>query len=113
MGHATTAPVRRTGRALTGAAGALLTPRLGATAGDLNGLRVGDLAANREMYEQIPRLSIGGTAGPFRVAEGLQRRADEALQEAVAARRAALGELNEARHTARADAAAAAAACRT
>ena len=45
-----------------------------------------------------------------RVAEGLQRRADEALQEAVAARRAALVELTEARRTARADAAAAAAA---
>ncbi len=44
----------------------------GATSGDLNGLRVGDLAANREMYEQIPKLPIGGTAGPFRVAEGLQ-----------------------------------------
>ncbi len=44
----------------------------GATAGDLNGLRVGDLAANREMYEQIPKLAPGGTAGPFRVAEGLQ-----------------------------------------
>lgn len=44
----------------------------GATVGDLNGLRVGDLAANREMYEQIPKLSVGGTAGPFRVAEGLQ-----------------------------------------
>ena len=24
------------------------------------------------MYEQLPRLPIGGTAGPFRVAEGLQ-----------------------------------------
>jgi peptidyl-prolyl cis-trans isomerase SurA len=44
----------------------------GATAGDLNGVRVGALAANREMYEQIPKLGIGGTAGPFRVAEGLQ-----------------------------------------
>ena len=44
----------------------------GATSGDLNNVRVGDLAANREMYEQIPRLSAGGTAGPFRVAEGLQ-----------------------------------------
>lgn len=44
----------------------------GSTSGDLNGLRVGDLAANPQMYEQIPRLSIGGTAGPFRVAEGLQ-----------------------------------------
>jgi peptidyl-prolyl cis-trans isomerase SurA len=44
----------------------------GATSGDLNNVRVGDLAANREMYEQIPRLAPGGTAGPFRVAEGLQ-----------------------------------------
>jgi len=44
----------------------------GATAGDLNGVRVGDLAANRQMYEEIPRLAVGGTAGPFRVAEGLQ-----------------------------------------
>jgi len=44
----------------------------GATAGDLTGVRAGDLAANREMYEQIPKLAVGGTAGPFRVAEGLQ-----------------------------------------
>lgn len=44
----------------------------GASTGDLPGLRVGDLTANREMYEQIPKLAIGGTAGPFRVAEGLQ-----------------------------------------
>jgi len=44
----------------------------GATAGDLSGVRVGDLAANRQMYEEIPKLSPGGTAGPFRVAEGLQ-----------------------------------------
>jgi len=44
----------------------------GATSGDLNGVRVGDLAANRQMYEEIPRLAVGGTAGPFRVAEGLQ-----------------------------------------
>jgi peptidyl-prolyl cis-trans isomerase SurA len=44
----------------------------GATAGDLTGVRVGDLAANRQMYEEIPRLAVGGTAGPFRVAEGLQ-----------------------------------------
>lgn len=44
----------------------------GATAGDLNNVRVGDLAPNREMYEQIPKLGTGGTAGPFRVAEGLQ-----------------------------------------
>jgi peptidyl-prolyl cis-trans isomerase SurA len=44
----------------------------GATAGDLSGVRVGDLAANRQMYDEIPRLAVGGTAGPFRVAEGLQ-----------------------------------------
>lgn len=44
----------------------------GATSGDLNNVRVGDLAANREMYDQIPKLGPGGTAGPFRVAEGLQ-----------------------------------------
>ncbi len=44
----------------------------GSTSGDLNGVRVGDLAANPQMYEQLPRLPIGGTAGPFRVAEGLQ-----------------------------------------
>jgi peptidyl-prolyl cis-trans isomerase SurA len=44
----------------------------GATSGDLNGIRVGDLQANREMYEALPKLSVGGTAGPFRVAEGLQ-----------------------------------------
>ncbi len=44
----------------------------GATTGDLNGVRVGDLAANRQMYEDIPKLREGGTAGPFRVAEGLQ-----------------------------------------
>ena len=29
-------------------------------------------AANPQMYEQIPKLAVGGTAGPFRVAEGLQ-----------------------------------------
>jgi peptidyl-prolyl cis-trans isomerase SurA len=44
----------------------------GATSGELSGVRVGDLAANRQMYDEIPRLSPGGTAGPFRVAEGLQ-----------------------------------------
>jgi peptidyl-prolyl cis-trans isomerase SurA len=44
----------------------------GATSGDLNNIRVGDLMANREMYDQIPKLNAGGTAGPFRVAEGLQ-----------------------------------------
>lgn len=44
----------------------------GATSGDLQSIRVGDLAANRQMFEEIPRLNVGGTAGPFRVAEGLQ-----------------------------------------
>src|SRR5215218_2367072 len=44
----------------------------GATSGDLSGVRVGDLHANQQMFEQIPKLAIGGTAGPFRVAEGLQ-----------------------------------------
>jgi peptidyl-prolyl cis-trans isomerase SurA len=44
----------------------------GATSGDLSGVRVGDLQANPQMHEQIPRLNPGGTAGPFRVAEGLQ-----------------------------------------
>ncbi len=44
----------------------------GATSGDLNGVRVGDLRGNPEMFEQIPKLAVGGTAGPFRVAEGLQ-----------------------------------------
>ena len=44
----------------------------GATSGDLKGVRIGDLAGNRQMYEDIPRLQVGGTAGPFRVAEGLQ-----------------------------------------
>ena len=44
----------------------------GTTSGDLNNVRVGDLAPNRQMYEEIPRLNPGGTAGPFRVAEGLQ-----------------------------------------
>ena len=44
----------------------------GSTSGDLNGIRVGDLAGNPQMYEQLPRLPVGGTAGPFRVAEGLQ-----------------------------------------
>ena len=44
----------------------------GATSGDLKGVRIGDLAGNRQMYEEIPRLQVGGTAGPFRVAEGLQ-----------------------------------------
>jgi len=44
----------------------------GATSGDLRSIRVGDLAANPQMYEQLPKLNVGGTAGPFRVAEGLQ-----------------------------------------
>lgn len=44
----------------------------GATAGDLSNVRAGDLMGNRQMYEEIPKLSSGGTAGPFRVAEGLQ-----------------------------------------
>ena len=44
----------------------------GATSGDLKGVRIGDLSGNRQMYEDIPRLQVGGTAGPFRVAEGLQ-----------------------------------------
>ena len=43
----------------------------GATSGTLT-VQAGQLAANREMYEQIPKLAPGGTAGPFRVAEGLQ-----------------------------------------
>lgn len=47
-------------------------PIKGASTGDLNGVRVGDLAGNREMYDQIPKLQPGQTAGPFRVAEGLQ-----------------------------------------
>jgi peptidyl-prolyl cis-trans isomerase SurA len=47
-------------------------PVKGASTGDLNGVRVGDLASNREMYEQLPKLQPGQTAGPFRVAEGLQ-----------------------------------------
>ncbi|WIM14210.1 peptidylprolyl isomerase [Enhydrobacter sp.] len=44
----------------------------GATSGDLKGVRVGDLRANPQMYEELPKLQVGGTAGPFRVAEGLQ-----------------------------------------
>jgi len=44
----------------------------GATSGDLRDIRVGDLRANAQMYEEIPKLPIGGAAGPFRVAEGLQ-----------------------------------------
>ncbi|MBS0221997.1 MAG: peptidylprolyl isomerase [Proteobacteria bacterium] len=44
----------------------------GATSGDLRGIRVGDLRANAQMYDEIPKLQIGAAAGPFRVAEGLQ-----------------------------------------
>jgi peptidyl-prolyl cis-trans isomerase SurA len=44
----------------------------GASSGDLTGVRVGDLSSNKDMFEQIPKLPIGGAAGPFRVAEGLQ-----------------------------------------
>ena len=45
----------------------------GSTAsGDLTGVRVGDLQANPQMFEQLPKLAVGATAGPFRVAEGLQ-----------------------------------------
>ena len=44
----------------------------GATSGRLDNVRVGDLAANRQMYDEIPRLTVGAVAGPFRVAEGLQ-----------------------------------------
>ena len=44
----------------------------GATSGDLTGVRVGDLQANPQMFEQLPKLAVGATAGPFRVAEGLQ-----------------------------------------
>lgn len=51
---------------------ALAQQTKGATAGDLQGVRVGDLAANRQMYEELPKLNPGGTAGPFRVAEGVQ-----------------------------------------
>jgi peptidyl-prolyl cis-trans isomerase SurA len=44
----------------------------GASSGDLNSVRAADLASNRQMYEEIPKLPVGGVAGPFRVAEGLQ-----------------------------------------
>jgi peptidyl-prolyl cis-trans isomerase SurA len=44
----------------------------GASSGDLTNVRVGDLASNRQMYDEIPKLPIGGAAGPYRVAEGLQ-----------------------------------------
>jgi peptidyl-prolyl cis-trans isomerase SurA len=44
----------------------------GASSGDLNNVRVADLASNKQMYDEIPKLPIGGVAGPYRVAEGLQ-----------------------------------------
>jgi len=44
----------------------------GASSGDLSNVRVADLASNRQMYDEIPKLAIGGVAGPYRVAEGLQ-----------------------------------------
>jgi peptidyl-prolyl cis-trans isomerase SurA len=44
----------------------------GATSGDLNGVRAGDLASNPQMYEAVPKLRPGQAAGPFRVAEGMQ-----------------------------------------
>jgi peptidyl-prolyl cis-trans isomerase SurA len=44
----------------------------GASSGDLSKVRAGDLASNRQMYDEIPKLPIGGVAGPYRVAEGLQ-----------------------------------------
>ena len=44
----------------------------GATSGDARPCGSATSRANREMYEQIPKLAPGGTAGPFRVAEGLQ-----------------------------------------
>ncbi len=44
----------------------------GASSGDLTNVRVGDLASNQQMYSDIPKLPIGGVAGPYRVAEGLQ-----------------------------------------
>jgi peptidyl-prolyl cis-trans isomerase SurA len=44
----------------------------GASSGDLTNVRAGDLASNRQMYDEIPKLPVGGVAGPFRVAEGLQ-----------------------------------------
>jgi peptidyl-prolyl cis-trans isomerase SurA len=44
----------------------------GASSGDLTNVRVGDLSSNQQMYSEIPKLPIGGVAGPYRVAEGLQ-----------------------------------------
>jgi peptidyl-prolyl cis-trans isomerase SurA len=44
----------------------------GATSGDLKDVRVADLRMNKDMYTELPKLKIGGTAGPFRVTEGLQ-----------------------------------------
>jgi peptidyl-prolyl cis-trans isomerase SurA len=43
----------------------------GATSGYVS-VRVGDLRPNRQMYEQIPKLALGGVAGPFGVVEGFQ-----------------------------------------
>ncbi len=42
----------------------------GATSGDLSGVRVGDLQANQQMFEQIPKLTVGGTAGRSRSPRG-------------------------------------------
>jgi peptidyl-prolyl cis-trans isomerase SurA len=44
----------------------------GASSGDLTGVAVSQLSTNRQMYDEIPKLPIGGVAGPYRVAEGLQ-----------------------------------------
>ena len=44
----------------------------GASSGDLTNVRVADLSSNRQMYDEIPKLPVGGVAGPYRVAEGLQ-----------------------------------------
>ena len=44
----------------------------GASSGDLNNVRVADLVSNKQMYDEIPKLPVGGVAGPYRVAEGLQ-----------------------------------------
>ena len=38
----------------------------------MNDQAIGDLSSNRQMYDEIPKLPIGGAAGPFRVSEGLQ-----------------------------------------
>ena len=44
----------------------------GATSGDLQSVRVGDLASQSPDVRRDPQAGVGGTAGPFRVAEGLQ-----------------------------------------